>query len=132
METYDPLQTPAPEEWLALDEGERVYLIEEYHEGEGVELPNLHLHATVHAVVENQLASGDPPEARRAMGRLLRDGLDRHEAVHAVGFVLLKHLHNLMRNTPKKANPHEPYIRDLKNLTAKKWRVEAGSRRNMR
>lgn len=125
MEVYDSLQTPAPDKWLTLDEGERLYLIEECHEREGVELPNPRLHASIHAVVENQLASGDPPEARRAMDRLLRDGLDRHEAVHAIGSVLLKHLYNLMRNAPKKKNPHEPYIRGLKNLTAKKWRASA-------
>ena len=53
----------------------------------GEELDNLSLHATVHAVVENQLAEGDK-RVLETLARLRRQGLCRHEAVHAIGSVL--------------------------------------------
>jgi len=39
-------------------------------------------------VVENQLALGEPPEAARALARLVAGGMDRHAAVHAVARVV--------------------------------------------
>ena len=51
-------------------------------------MPRPRLHAAVHAVVETQLASGAPPETRRALERLLAGGLPRHEAVHAIGLIV--------------------------------------------
>ncbi len=47
-------------------------------------MPKVRLHATMHVVVENQLAAGDPPEARATLERLIGEGLSRHEAVHAL------------------------------------------------
>lgn len=44
----------------------------------------LHLHVTLHAVAETQLRSGEPAETRQTLERLMRDGLDRHLAVHAI------------------------------------------------
>ena len=43
--------------WLALDEGERIYLVEKYHEASRINVPNPTTHAVIHVVVENQLAS---------------------------------------------------------------------------
>lgn len=31
MECYDPLESPPPEEWLDMDEAERLSLVEDYH-----------------------------------------------------------------------------------------------------
>jgi hypothetical protein len=31
MERYDPLESPPPEEWLDMDEAERLGLVEDYH-----------------------------------------------------------------------------------------------------
>lgn len=31
MEYYDPLESPPPEEWLDMDEAERLSLVEDYH-----------------------------------------------------------------------------------------------------
>jgi hypothetical protein len=63
MRRYDPIKAPTPEEWLALDEQERIILAEDYHRRARIRLPNATLHATMHAVVENQIALGD--ETRR-------------------------------------------------------------------
>ena len=121
MEFYEPLQGPVPDEWFALDERERVILVEEYHESEEVNLPNLRIHASFHAVVENQIASGDPPEVQVTLERLLREGLDRHEAIHAIGSVLSEQIFNVMKNPSAQKNPNKAYIRRLKKLTAMVW-----------
>jgi len=46
-----------------LDPQERIVLVEQYHKKARVVLPNRVMHATMHAVVENQLAEGIPCRA---------------------------------------------------------------------
>jgi hypothetical protein len=53
---YDPLTEPHPREWLAMDEQERIDLVTAYHRPARIRLPRAHLHATIHVVVENQIA----------------------------------------------------------------------------
>ena len=91
MNRYDPSQTPDPTEWLELDEQERVVLVERNHRRAHVELPDITLHATIHVVVENQLASRDDPVVR-ALARLMKEGLTRHDAVHAIGSVVSEYI----------------------------------------
>lgn len=86
MNSYDPDDTPNPEEWLALDEHARLRLAEEYHRLARLKLPNLNVHAIFHVVVENQLAE-NLECAVRAMDRLKKEGLSRHDAVHAIASV---------------------------------------------
>jgi hypothetical protein len=40
-----------------------------------------------HVVVENQVALGEATSVPEALDRLINEGLDRHDAVHAVGSV---------------------------------------------
>ena len=40
MQRYDPLEAPDPDEWLALDEQERLDLVQEYHRRARIPLPN--------------------------------------------------------------------------------------------
>lgn len=61
-------------------------------------MPNPRLHALVHVVVENQLAAGDPKEARAALARLRKAGLSRHEALHAIGEIVAVDLFAVMRD----------------------------------
>ncbi|MCH8980062.1 MAG: hypothetical protein IH945_12595, partial [Armatimonadetes bacterium] len=79
MEAYDPLNAPDPDEWQSVDEQERIILVMEHHREAGVKLPNERLHATVHVIVENQIALGDEIPARATLERLIREGLDRHD-----------------------------------------------------
>lgn len=60
-----------------------------YHERMRVQLPNAMLHATLHTIVENPNAMGDETVVKDTLKRLQREGLDRHEAVHAVGSALV-------------------------------------------
>jgi hypothetical protein len=56
MQNYDPDEAPDPEEWLALDEQERIGLVRDYHRAAGIRLPNATMHATLQAIVETQIA----------------------------------------------------------------------------
>ena len=73
---YDPNRSPVPEQWLKLDETERIGLVIEDHARSDADLPNPVLHATFHAVVENQLAESIS-EVRTTFDRLMSEGLDR-------------------------------------------------------
>lgn len=121
MESYNPLENPDPDQWVALDEDERILLIEEFHERERVNLPNVQAHASFHAVIENQLASGDPPQAADTLERLFGEGLDRHEAIHALGSVLSGVMYHAMKNPLQKIDSTQAYIEGLKELTVEKW-----------
>lgn len=50
----------------------------------------------IHVVVENQIALGDEIPVRRAVQRLMSEGLDRHDSIHAVGSVLIGHIGELL------------------------------------
>jgi hypothetical protein len=85
---YDPALSPDPKSWLLLDEQKRILLIEQYHTRHAVTVPNLQLHAAIHAIVENHVALNDE-RITACLARLAGDGLGRHEALHAIGGVLV-------------------------------------------
>jgi hypothetical protein len=120
--TYDPHSDPAAERWLALDEYERIHLVMAYHRAKRVALPNPQLHATIHAVVENQIALGDEIPVAETLRRLINEGLDRHEAIHAIGSVLAQHMYTLLSDGKPDEDPNLRYFEDLKALTADSWR----------
>ena len=122
MERYDPLVALDPEAWLSLDEAERIDLVQEYHRRARVRLPKPVVHAAIHTAVENQVALGDEVPAHRTLGRLMREGLDRHEAIHAIGSVLAEHMSNLLRAESAIPEHNASYFAALGRLTAKGWR----------
>jgi hypothetical protein len=124
MERYDPLKAPDPEEWLALDEQERIGLVEDFHRRARIRLPDVTAHAIIHAVVESQIASGDELPVKRTLERLMSEGLDRHDAIHAIGSELAMHMHDLMTRPEAEPGPdsNRPYYLALANLTAEAWR----------
>ena len=119
---HDPLVPPDPEEWLAVDEEERIELVLEYHQRADIELPNQTVHAAIHAIVENQVALGDEVPVGRTLERLMREGLDRHDAIHAVGTVLAGLIWELMRGGDvDTTDPNLAYHEKLRSLTAQEW-----------
>ena len=122
MTRYDPQKAPDPDGWLRLDEAERIELVVQHHHHVGVRLPNARLHATIHVVVENQVALGEEIPVRRTLQRLQSEGLDRHDAVHAVGSVLAKHMYDLLAEEPPAGDPNTRYWAELEALTAENWR----------
>jgi hypothetical protein len=122
MQNYDPNEAPEPEEWLELDEQVRIDLVHEYHRAARIRLPNATMHATLHAVVETQIALGDETAVQRTAERLMDDGLDRHDAIHAIGMVLAEHIYDLLKTEPLSQDPNALYFAALERLTAEAWR----------
>ncbi len=128
MEKYNPLEAPPREDWLELDEATRIGLVRDYHDTIDCELEEdrKQLHAGIHAVVENQIALSVEP-VPGTVARLRRQGLSRHEAIHAVGAVLAEGLVSAMQGGGDELNPKK-YRRRLEKLTAKRWRKGLKSR----
>lgn len=121
MRKYDPERLPDAVEWLALHEQERIALVEAYHREARVKLPDVKMHATIHAVIENQIAEGHE-SVIRAMSRLTSAGLSRHDALHAVGSVLAGHLFELFKDDSTGTNPTSSHEAAVEHLTAESWR----------
>ena len=122
--TYDPERPPDAREWLALDESEKWQLVEEFHAAGGHgEAAKNRIHALVHVIVETQAAAGDAIPVAETIARLIREGLSRHEAVHAVGSVLAMHIHEFMGKPGAGAEAHAAYFERLRELTADAWRA---------
>ena len=123
MKHYDPEIAPNPAEWLELDEQQRIQLVERHHRAARIKLPNVKVHATFHAIVENQIAEGLEP-AVRAMARLTSEGLSRHDALHAIGSVAAEQFYEAMKTKDEEfANTAQArYTAAVERLTAKEWR----------
>ena len=119
MDAYDPYEAPEPDVWLELDESERIHLVRSYHRRAGIKIPNPELHAATHVIVENQLAAGEPV-VQAAYSRLRDGGLDRHDAIHAIGQVLANTIHaGLTEGGASDLN--SSYLEALRGLTAERW-----------
>lgn len=120
MDAYDPLRPPSIDDWTELDESERLDLVQAYHQRQGDDLPNPDAHAVAHVIVENQVALADETPVASVMERLMQEGLDRHEAIHAIGYILMGTLHEAAQDD-READPTSAYYRELMQLTAEKW-----------
>lgn len=75
-----------------MDEGERIHAVEQAHQRTRSPTgQNPTAHATIHVMVENQLAEGYAP-AIAAYDRLRAAGIDRHTTVHALASVVTRHM----------------------------------------
>jgi hypothetical protein len=81
----------------------------------------LEVHSLLHAVVETQLARDDLPKVAQTLERLRRSGLDRHDALHAIAWVLSKHLHRALDGTGSVRDPNRAYATELRRLDAQDW-----------
>jgi hypothetical protein len=52
----------------------------------------------------------------------MEEGLDRHDAIHAIGSVLAAHLHDVTKAEESAAPPQDAYFAELDRLTAASWR----------
>lgn len=115
---YDPKVRPDPDAWLQLDEAERIEAVLRHHRRAGIRTGSLKAHAAFHTIVENQIAEGLRSTCE-AVDRLQREGLDRHDAIHAVGSVLAGHLHGSLAS--KREFDQREYDEELDSLTAEAW-----------
>lgn len=106
--------------WLALDEDERISLVTEFHEAADIDLPDVTMHAMFHVVIENQIALADETPVANKLAELRAEGLDRHDAVHALASVLVNHFfEGLYGADPARSN--DDYFSDLEALTVESW-----------
>ena len=122
---YDPERDIDAETWQAADEAARIEAVLRYHRREKIRLPNARMHAVIHMVVENQIAEGDAFPAKATLARLRNEGLDRHQAVHALGSVAAEEMFRALKDrTP---SDRAEYALKLEKLTAESWRRANGA-----
>ena len=121
MNTYNPLFEQDKEEWLGASELDRLVAVREFHERSGEEFEEgaLMVHSSIHVIVENQLAEGVDliPET---VAKLIRQGLNRHEAIHAIGAIISEDIYNIVRGKDIEFSPKK-YRKKLEKITAKRW-----------
>ena len=118
---YEANDQPHSATWLELDESERVDAVMDYHRRAKVVPENLKLHAMTHVVVENQVALGEATTVPATLSRLMNEGLDRHEAIHAIGSILMRIMLDAVRNDDGGGDINAKYSRELATLTAVGW-----------
>jgi hypothetical protein len=121
---YDANERPHSATWLELDENERIDAVMDYHRQAGVKLEDLKLHAITHVVVENQVALGEPTSVPATLNRLVAEGLDRHEAIHAIGSILMSIVFDVSHAPDVSDDINAKYSRELAKLTAAGWRSQ--------
>ncbi len=123
---YDPAREPDPKAWLALDEEERLMRIEAYHRLAEIPQTDGAFHALFHMAVENQIALGDEVPVQRTVARLMAEGLDRHQAIHAVASKIAERMHRARESGDDKLVSSEAYFAAVETLTAEacagRWR----------
>ncbi len=110
-----------------MDEAKRIALVESFHRRARIRLPNLTVHATLHTVVENQAALGDETPVQKTIERLIKEGIDRHEAIHAVAAVLTDLMSKALSGVSRPSDPNVPYFEALEKLTVDRWRRDFGA-----
>ena len=121
MHIYHPSKNPDPAEWLNIDESERINLVRESHSAAQIEFEDEaeSIHAVMHVIVENQLAM-KVDSVTETVTKLTRQGLSRHESIHAVGAVLSEGIFNLLKGNTDEFDIKK-YRKRLQKLTAKRW-----------
>ena len=122
MDSYNPEHAPVGNEWLEIDEDERLMLVEQYHRDARIRLPKSarRVHATMHTIVENQLALNDEPVVK-ALDRLMREGLTRHDALHAIGYLVSEQIYDILKHNEAPDASKARYYAAIERLTAAAW-----------
>lgn len=119
---YDPDNAPDPTEWRALEVQERIRVVVAYHSIAKKNTKKPKVHALLHVNVENLLLQARGP-ATRAMSRLMKEGLTRHQAIHALATVWLAYpVDSWSGNTSQ--SPQEKQVafnHAMENLSIDAW-----------
>lgn len=121
---YDATKKLDHESWLALDLRQRQEQVEVYHVAPGSWHPpivNPPRHAMVHVVVESQIARGSGSPAYAKLQQLSRQGLHRHEAIHALGSAYIRHADAVDQGRVEMDDVDRSALAKLAGLTATSW-----------
>jgi len=122
---YDPERAPDKGDWLALGESGQIDIVMAFHEEHGEYGDSLETHAAIHATIENQVATGTS-EVTAALDKLMKQGLSRHDAIHAIGFVLFESVQDLLESDHSEGeDASERYYEKLSRFNAKDWLSQA-------
>ena len=121
---YDADKNPCADTWLELDERERIELVIDCHRRTRVQLESPEPHAIAHVVVENQVALGEATRVPETLYRLMDEGLDRHDAVHAIASILMSVMSADVHRRDDDGDLTTEYNRKLTILTAVGWRSQ--------
>ena len=107
MREYNPAKSPDRQQWMALDKTRQLELVRQAHTDMDAGESAVASHCGMHSAVETQIAENSPG-VRNAMGRLRKQGISRHNAVHAIGLVLIQHMRRMAtsQDEPDVANSH--------------------------
>lgn len=123
---YNPEKPPDASQWLALDESERIAMVESWHRRARLRIPGANVHAIIHTIVENQIALGESVIGEN-VARLRAEGLSRHDAIHAIGSILAEQIFHAVKGTSASApNLKEAYYDRVRRLSAAEW-LRSGS-----
>lgn len=75
---------------------------------------NPFLHIVAHVIIEAQLDADDPPETAKALERLRRSEIDRHQAIHQIAAELFEVMFPVLK--AGKAFDKERYRKRLRRL----------------
>ena len=70
-------------------------------------------------VVENQIRSNDPPEARQTLERLLKQGFSRDQSIKLIGSALIGEVYGVLRSESKYDQAR--YVASLNALPTLPW-----------
>ncbi len=125
MPAYDPEVAPDKLDWLATDEGEQMDRIMVFHESHGEFGDSLEAHVAMHMAVETQIVT-DTPEVETTLNRLMKQGLSRHDAIHAIGFVLAESVQEILTSDESAGeDANERYYVKLSRFNASDWLNQA-------
>ena len=124
--SYDPGKRVDPAWWNSLGSDERVHIAEAAHVVPGAwhfPIRDSRAHAIMHVVVENLVAQGDETPIYATLQKLARQGLERHDAIHALSTVFAEHARTIGggradSDTP----PPEAQVKRAAAMTASSWR----------
>lgn len=124
IEQYDPDNGHDAESWIAMDEQARIELIKSYHEKEKPhpEAPNPHLHAVFHNIIETQACVDE--RVKKALERMVGDGLTRHNAIHAAASIVQKYIQAAL--SKQEPVDEEAYVEELEAFDANDWATDKG------
>jgi hypothetical protein len=87
---------------------------------------NPRMHGVAHVIVENQVAAGDATVVPATLARLMHEGLNRHDAIHAIGSILIGIIFDMAtKKTGADVDINAKYGCELAALTAAGWRAQA-------
>jgi len=118
---YEANDQPHSATWLELDETERVDAVMDYHRRAKLIWKTSSFTMT-HVVVENQVALEEATTVPATLDRLMHEGLDRHDAIHAVGSILMTIVFDVLQAPDAGGDINARYSRELATLTAAGWR----------